>query len=68
MVKRTKPLSWEDDLGEYETLRFEAVELPDDEIRRVWYGNREQLPERLEKSDEDTPDDSGSGGETSGER
>lgn len=36
-------LTWDDDLGEWEHLRFEianeenGIELPDDEIRRVWY-------------------------------
>ena len=40
-----KDKTWEDDLGEWEHIRFEAandengiVELPSDEIRRVWYG------------------------------
>ena len=40
-----KDKTWEDDLGEWEHIRFEPAneengirELPDDEIRRLWYG------------------------------
>lgn len=40
-----KDNTWEDDLGEWERIRFEPasdengiVELPDDEVRRVMYG------------------------------
>ncbi len=49
MIKKAKELTWDDDLGEYEHLRFQltdkAQKLPDDEIRRILFGTLEKRDE-----------------------
>jgi hypothetical protein len=50
-MKKLEELTWDDDLGEWEHLRFEIAnqedgiqELPEDEIRRLWYGTLNDEP------------------------